>query len=108
MVLMTQQTSATTATGKGNETRIGIPTHRPYLIEGMKPSEMMRAYVGATWGTAHAQQDLVSAVVAAAGRKGFVPGQVSRSRESGSLGDQKRGVLAWMDWNDAKLAEDCK
>jgi hypothetical protein len=82
-----------------------IPENRPYLKWSMKPSEMMTAYVEQTWGT-FGQGDLIAAVVKAAWRKGFTPGRPNRrSAEKVTLGEQKRNVLRWMDWNDQQLAE---
>jgi hypothetical protein len=82
-----------------------IPPSRSYLKWEMRPSQMMTAYVEKTWGSTFGLSDLIDAVVRSAGKKGFVPGKPHHSKEATTLGEQKRAVLAWMDWNDAGLVQ---
>jgi predicted RNA methylase len=91
-------------TPRSESASVEIPSTRPYLTADMKPSEMMRAYVKATWGE-FGQQDLIDAVVGATGFKNFVPGKSTRRGDKATLSEQKRNVLKWMDWSDAGIAE---
>lgn len=100
------------ASGPPKAPPLDIPAHRPYLRADMKPSEMMWAYVDATWKSRHAQTDLVDAVVKAAGRSDFAPGRVLPRREpSGppiTRRRQKEHILRWMEWSDQGIAEAAK